>query len=57
MFFLRGTPTSLWPVRFAIITALFQDNPCLEGFSSEPDGMPIIEAWWVKIILNIGLPR
>jgi hypothetical protein len=51
--FSAAPPMSLWPVRFAIITALFQDNPCLEDFSSEPDGLPPIEAWRLKIIINI----
>jgi len=41
----------------ATITALFQDDHCLQDFSSEPEGMPIIEAWWLKIIIIILLPR
>jgi hypothetical protein len=39
-----------WLMRLANIIAIFQDNPCLEGFSSEPDEMPLIEAWWLTII-------
>jgi hypothetical protein len=42
-----------WLVQLAIINAPFQDNPCLGGFSSKPDGMPLIEAWRLKIIINI----
>ena len=48
---------SRWLVRYAIITARFQDNPCLEGFSSEPDEMPPIEAWWSTIIAGLLPPR
>ena len=31
----------------------YKTTPVLKIFSSEPDGMPPIEAWRLKIIINI----
>jgi hypothetical protein len=36
---------------------LFQDNPCLEKYSSKPDVMPPIETGWQKIIARIRPTR
>jgi hypothetical protein len=37
-----------WLVQFAITLLFFKTTPVLKVFSSDPDGMPLFEAWWLK---------
>jgi len=37
-----------WPGDLQIALLFFKTTPVLKVFSSDPDGMPLFEAWWLK---------
>jgi hypothetical protein len=60
---IRGLPgdgcnwfASGWPMPFAIALLFFKTTPVLKVFSSDPDGMPLFEAWWLKSLQAFDLP-
>jgi hypothetical protein len=48
-------PAGLCDLQLSLL--FFKTTPVLKIFSSEPDGMPLFEAWRLKIITHIQLPR